>query len=59
MDEVNLLGVADHQVGTFSGGMKRRLSVAIAAIGNPKIIVMDEPTTGMDPQNRRDVWKLI
>jgi ABC-type multidrug transport system ATPase subunit len=39
--------------------MKRRLSVAISAIGNPKIMFMDEPTTGMDPVSRRDVWTLI
>ena len=51
--------MADGRVGTFSGGMKRRLSVAIAAIGNPKVIFMDEPTTGMDPVSRRKVWDLI
>jgi ABC-type multidrug transport system ATPase subunit len=39
--------------------MKRRLSVAISVIGNPKIIFLDEPTTGMDPVSRRDVWALI
>lgn len=39
--------------------MKRRLSVAISAIGNPKIIFMDEPTTGMDPVSRRNIWELI
>jgi ABC-type multidrug transport system ATPase subunit len=44
---------------SFSGGMKRRLSVAISAIGDPKIIFMDEPTTGMDPVSRKDVWTLI
>lgn len=38
---------------TFSGGMKRRLSMAIATIGNPGIIFLDEPTTGMDPKSRR------
>jgi ABC-type multidrug transport system ATPase subunit len=43
----------------FSGGMKRRLSVAISSIGDPKIIFLDEPTTGMDPVSRRDVWNLI
>jgi ABC-type multidrug transport system ATPase subunit len=43
----------------FSGGMKRRLSVAISSIGNPRIIFLDEPTTGMDPVSRRDVWNLI
>lgn len=39
--------------------MKRRLSLAIAAIGNPKIILLDEPTTGLDPKVRQQVWKLI
>lgn len=39
--------------------MKRRLSVAISGIGDPKIIIMDEPTTGMDPVSRRHVWQLI
>lgn len=46
-------------VNTFSGGMKRRISLAISAIGNPKIILMDEPTTGMDPKTRRGVWSMI
>jgi len=40
----------------LSGGMKRRISLAISAIGNPKIIFMDEPTTGMDPKTKRGVW---
>jgi len=39
--------------------MRRRLSVAISSIGNPKIIFMDEPTTGMDPLSRQQVWRLI
>jgi len=39
--------------------MKRRLSVAISGIGNPRIIIMDEPTTGLDPVSRRKVWELI
>jgi len=51
--------VKDAQVGTFSGGMKRRLSVAISSIGNPKIIFFDEPTTGMDPVSRHNVWNLM
>jgi ABC-type multidrug transport system ATPase subunit len=57
--QVNLVQEADSPVGTYSGGMKRRLSVAISGIGDPKIIIMDEPTTGMDPINKREVWKLI
>lgn len=47
------------QVKELSGGMKRRLSLAISIIGNPKIIFMDEPTSGMDPIVRKKVWELI
>jgi ABC-type multidrug transport system ATPase subunit len=39
--------------------MKRQLSVAIACIGNPKLLIMDEPTSGMDPISRREVWDLV
>ena len=59
LDQVGLLDVKNAQCGTFSGGMKRRLSVAISAIGNPRIIFFDEPTTGMDPVSRRNVWELM
>ncbi len=45
--------------GSFSGGMKRRLSVAIALTGSPQIVYLDEPTTGMDPVSRRQVWNLL
>jgi len=48
-----------NKVANFSGGMKRRLSLAIAAIGSPKIILLDEPTTGLDPKVRGQVWRLI
>ena len=53
------LQVANHRVKTFSGGMKRRLSVALSFLGDPCVIFLDEPTTGMDPKIRRDVWNLI
>jgi len=59
LDDVQLLSVSEHCVGTFSGGMKRRLSVSLAFIGDPKVVFLDEPTTGMDPYVRRDVWNLI
>eukprot|EP00357_Protocruzia_adherens_P001361 CAMPEP_0115019368 /NCGR_PEP_ID=MMETSP0216-20121206/29400_1 /TAXON_ID=223996 /ORGANISM="Protocruzia adherens, Strain Boccale" /LENGTH=942 /DNA_ID=CAMNT_0002390821 /DNA_START=13 /DNA_END=2841 /DNA_ORIENTATION=- len=59
LKRVNLFDVKDNPTGTFSGGMKRRLSVAISGIGDPKIIFLDEPTTGMDPVSRFEVWKLI
>ena len=56
---VSLLHEKENRVGNFSGGMKRRLSLAIAAVGNPKIIMLDEPTTGLDPKVRQQVWELI
>jgi ABC-type multidrug transport system ATPase subunit len=59
LNEVKLFQVANQYVGSFSGGMKRRLSVAIAALGSPKVLYLDEPTTGMDPVNRLQVWRLI
>lgn len=45
--------------GTLSGGNKRKLSVAMAMIGNPRIVFLDEPSTGMDPKARRFMWKVI
>lgn len=59
LEFVSLLPEKKNKVGSFSGGMKRRLSLAIAAIGNPKIILLDEPTTGLDPKVRQQVWHLI
>jgi ABC-type multidrug transport system ATPase subunit len=59
LTQVSLFDVKDALVGTFSGGMKRRLSVAIASIGDPAVMIMDEPTTGMDPLSKREVWELI
>ena len=46
-------------VGTFSGGMKRRVSVAVSAMANPSVVYLDEPTTGMDPLHRRQVWDMV
>jgi ABC-type multidrug transport system ATPase subunit len=59
MEEVQLNHVADNRVKTYSGGMKRRLSVALSFLGDPSIMFLDEPTTGMDPRIRRDIWNLI
>jgi len=56
---VQLHTVKDARSKTYSGGMKRRLSMIIATIGDPKVILLDEPTTGMDPVNRRYVWRFI
>lgn len=50
---------ADCRVGTYSGGMKRRIDIAMSLVGNPKIIFLDEPTTGLDPEARLEVWKIV
>lgn len=50
---------ADRRVGTYSGGMKRRIDIAMSLVGNPKIIFLDEPTTGLDPEARLEVWNII
>lgn len=57
--EVELTEARKMRSSSYSGGMKRRLSVAISMIGDPKIIFLDEPTTGMDPVSRRSVWNTI
>lgn len=53
---VKLTEAADRRVGTYSGGMKRRLDLAMALVHNPDVLFLDEPTTGLDPASRRDVW---
>jgi ABC-2 type transport system ATP-binding protein len=61
-DVIELVGLADKadaRVKTLSGGQKRRLDVALALIGDPDLIFMDEPTTGFDPQARRAAWEMI
>ncbi|KAG2423312.1 hypothetical protein HXX76_015459 [Chlamydomonas incerta] len=59
LDKVKLTYAAGQRAGAYSGGMKRRLSVAIALLGDPRIVYLDEPTTGMDPISRRYVWDII
>ncbi|VYS59677.1 unnamed protein product [Arabidopsis thaliana] len=58
---VNLFhgGIGDKQVSKYSGGMKRRLSVAISLIGSPKVVYMDEPSTGLDPASRKSLWDVV
>nr|XP_009412921.1 PREDICTED: ABC transporter A family member 8-like [Musa acuminata subsp. malaccensis] len=51
--------VGDHLAGTYSGGMKRRLSVAISLIGDTQVVLLDEPTTGLDPDSRNYLWHAI
>ena len=59
MGLVDLAEKKDHLIGHLSGGMKRRLSIAISAMGDPKIIIFDEPTNGLDPLKRHQVLSLI
>ena len=54
-----LAEAAGRRVSTYSGGMRRRLDIAMSLIGSPQIIFLDEPTTGLDPEGRIEVWKVI
>ena len=57
--DVNLLESRSIAAGSYSGGMRRRLSISLAFIGDPSVVFLDEPTTGMDPVSRRHVWDFI
>jgi ABC-2 type transport system ATP-binding protein len=59
LDLVGLAGEGDHLASTLSGGQRRRLDVALALIGDPELIFLDEPTTGFDPSARRAAWAVI
>ncbi|KAM8930176.1 retinal-specific phospholipid-transporting ATPase ABCA4 isoform 2-T2 [Pelodytes ibericus] len=59
IEKLGLKMYADQPTGTYSGGNKRKLSTAIALIGCPSVVLLDEPTTGMDPQSRRFLWNSI
>ena len=54
-----LTDAADRKVATYSGGMRRRLDIAMSLIGDPPVIFLDEPTTGLDPQARLEVWQAV
>ena len=59
LEELSLQEKADTWVGKLSGGQKQRLAVATALVANPKILFLDEPTTGLDPQSRRQLWEIV
>jgi len=54
-----LTDAADRRVSTYSGGMRRRLDIAMSLVGKPQLIFLDEPTTGLDPEARIEVWKTV
>lgn len=58
-DRLNLETFLNQKVLTYSGGMRRRLDIAMSLIGDPEIIFLDEPSTGVDPKNRLEIWKII
>jgi ABC-2 type transport system ATP-binding protein len=59
LQRFGLTDAADRRVSTYSGGMRRRLDIALSLVGKPQIIFLDEPTTGLDPEARIEVWKVV
>jgi ABC-2 type transport system ATP-binding protein len=59
LDRFQLTDAAKRRVATYSGGMRRRLDIAMSLIGNPPVIFLDEPTAGLDPQGRIEVWNSV
>jgi len=59
LDRLGLTDAADRQVKTYSGGMRRRLDLGASLVGQPKVLILDEPTTGLDPATRIDLWQFI
>jgi ABC-2 type transport system ATP-binding protein len=59
LDRVGLSDAADRRVGTYSGGMQRRLDLAAALVHEPRVLFLDEPTTGLDPVSRKTIWEEV
>ncbi len=59
LERFALTEAAERKVSTYSGGMRRRLDLAMSLIGNPPVVFLDEPTTGLDPQARNEVWQAV
>ncbi|MFQ6398089.1 ATP-binding cassette domain-containing protein [Nocardia sp. KC 131] len=59
LEQFELTAAAHRRIATYSGGMRRRLDLAMSLMGEPRIIFLDEPTTGLDPHSRREMWQVI
>ncbi|WP_409142005.1 ATP-binding cassette domain-containing protein [Cellulosimicrobium sp. RS] len=59
LERFDLADAADRRVGTYSGGMRRRLDLAISLVADPAVLVLDEPTTGLDPASRAQLWEVV
>lgn len=59
LNRFGLTDAADRKVSTYSGGMRRRLDIAMSLVGKPQVIFLDEPTTGLDPEARMEVWRIV
>ena len=59
LDRFDLVAAARRPASGYSGGMRRRLDLAMTLVGDPRIIFLDEPTTGLDPRSRRDLWQIV
>ncbi|MBD5786544.1 ATP-binding cassette domain-containing protein [Cellulosimicrobium terreum] len=59
LERFDLTGAADRRVATYSGGMRRRLDLAISLVSEPAVLVLDEPTTGLDPASRSQLWEVV
>jgi ABC-2 type transport system ATP-binding protein len=59
LERFELVEAADRRVSTYSGGMRRRLDLAAGLIGRPPVVLLDEPTTGLDPRSRQELWRMI
>lgn len=59
LESIKLKEFQNFLVRELSGGMKRRLSLGVSLVGNPSIVFLDEPTTGLDPENKRQIWEIL
>lgn len=59
LERFDLVDAGDRGAQTYSGGMKRRLDLAMTLVGSPRLIFLDEPTTGLDPRSRRELWAIV